>query len=471
MSAPFALGRLSNRQPEFRTQQILVLDHSGFRFGPIRPRATLPPEILGEIFICCVEKNASYPIDPNPEKPPLLFTRICRRWRDVAVSTPALWNSLALDFDLMLKNEASVVMYQNWLSRAQSTLLSLSLVDIDERAVPLGPVALLLRAMVGMSQRWQSINLDLGQDVTEFLFPIEGAFPLLEKLTISVLASQVPIFFCNAPKLRQVRATFYNPQIQVPWHQLTTFRSDNIDIFHCLEIIRDSRSLLNGTFELRCDPSSLPNLMVQHFRLERLALGISLSGDLVEMSMPMPVLSCVQTPALQDLTMEFLDRSQQRDISPLLSFLSRSSVQLHTLALSSMPATPGSLIECLGAIPSLRTLRLEPGDWFADVDDIFRAMTGQPTFLPNLEIFHLVFSPRGDAWCGEPPIIVTPSVVVEMLCWRWTSSKVPLRSFRLAQPYKVPVGEAIKLDPEFQQLAAEGMRLYIGERDPSDVFL
>ncbi|KAJ7024275.1 hypothetical protein C8F04DRAFT_1239732 [Mycena alexandri] len=439
MSASFALGHLSNRQPEFRTQQILVLNHGHFRFGPITPRATLPPEILGEIFICCLEKDASYPINPDPDEPPLLLTRICRRWREVTLSTPALWNSLSLDFDLMLKNETSVVMYEKWLLRAQNTLFSLSLTDLDERAVPLGPVASLLRTIVGMSQRWQNITLDLGPDAVEFLFPIEGTFPLLEQLAVSV-----------------------------PWYQLTSLRVDDIDLLWCLDILRDSSNLLEASVEIRCDPAVLPNIIIKHFHLQHLAFGVSLLGSLEDKSIPMPILECLKIPDLKSLALEFLDWSEDNHtgpIAPFVSFLSRSSVRLHTLALSCMPALIDDLLQCLQTIPSLVQLRLRPILNILNLDPLFSKLTGQPDFLPNLESFHLVLSPRDasrDREISRPPTTMTPSVVVQMLCWRWASSKVPLRSFRLAHPHKQPAGKAIKLDSEFKRLAAEGMMLYIG---------
>ncbi|KAF8882663.1 hypothetical protein BD779DRAFT_1542009 [Infundibulicybe gibba] len=55
----------------------------------------LPVEILSEIFTRCtgdeyVHENQEF--DPN--EAPLLLMRICRRWRSVALSTPALWATL-----------------------------------------------------------------------------------------------------------------------------------------------------------------------------------------------------------------------------------------------------------------------------------------------------------------------------------------------------------------------------------------
>ncbi|KAJ7154293.1 hypothetical protein C8R46DRAFT_1119321 [Mycena filopes] len=366
-------------------------------------------------------------------------------------------------------------MYQSWLSQARTTPLSLSITDIEEMPVPSGGVASLLRMVVGMSQRWQHLHLDIGYSVAEFLFPIEGPFPLLEKLTIGVHQSHLPIFFCDAPKLRDVVINIYNPQIQVPWHQLTTFESNDIDIHHCLEIIRNSPSLLDATFEIRCNPVTLPTLIVEHIHLERLVLGVSLSQDLIERSIPLPVLACARTPTLRNLALDFiewLDEDYIIDISPFLSFLSRSSVQLHTLTLCTVPARMCSIIECLEATPSLQNLGITPADRFADIDAICLKLTGERNFLPNLKSFHLAFSSLPDSLPVEPPVVMTPATVVRMLSWRWGSGEVTsLRSFRLAYWHEMPVGETVRSHSEFRRLKEEGMILYIGARDATDAFL
>ncbi|KAF7322296.1 F-box domain-containing protein [Mycena chlorophos] len=56
------------------------------------PVLTLPNEVVSDIFL-------QY-IPPYPERPPLLgdasptnLLQICRRWREIALSTPALWRA------------------------------------------------------------------------------------------------------------------------------------------------------------------------------------------------------------------------------------------------------------------------------------------------------------------------------------------------------------------------------------------
>ncbi|KAJ7277352.1 hypothetical protein C8J57DRAFT_1024804, partial [Mycena rebaudengoi] len=53
------------------------------------PVLTLPPEITSEIFVQSLPSHD--PVVPYPSESPLIFLRICRAWRLLALSTPALW--------------------------------------------------------------------------------------------------------------------------------------------------------------------------------------------------------------------------------------------------------------------------------------------------------------------------------------------------------------------------------------------
>ncbi|KAJ7685693.1 hypothetical protein DFH06DRAFT_49024 [Mycena polygramma] len=83
----------------------------------------IPPEILAEIFMHCLPPRTSR---PNVVRAPLLLCGICRRWRDIALFTPALWSSLGIDLDaLSTENVHGMVFYQIYLSRARGAPLSL----------------------------------------------------------------------------------------------------------------------------------------------------------------------------------------------------------------------------------------------------------------------------------------------------------------------------------------------------------
>ncbi|KAG2350968.1 hypothetical protein BDR05DRAFT_840418, partial [Suillus weaverae] len=49
----------------------------------------LPTEVLSCIFMYCLLEDKY--LSPVSNLAPVLLTRICRQWRDVAVGTPCLW--------------------------------------------------------------------------------------------------------------------------------------------------------------------------------------------------------------------------------------------------------------------------------------------------------------------------------------------------------------------------------------------
>ncbi|KAJ3929602.1 MAG: hypothetical protein NXY57DRAFT_899778, partial [Lentinula lateritia] len=56
----------------------------------------LPPELISEIFIHCLtmpgpELKGSYQFFFRCSYAPFFLSQVCRRWRTVALSTPALW--------------------------------------------------------------------------------------------------------------------------------------------------------------------------------------------------------------------------------------------------------------------------------------------------------------------------------------------------------------------------------------------
>ncbi|KAG1724372.1 hypothetical protein EDD22DRAFT_1020005 [Suillus occidentalis] len=83
-----------------RTEKIIesIAFHKGLGSALWR----LPPEILSLIFHHCLIPDG-YLIIPRPPETylaPMLLTRICRSWRDVAVNTPSLWCKLHVEIYL-----------------------------------------------------------------------------------------------------------------------------------------------------------------------------------------------------------------------------------------------------------------------------------------------------------------------------------------------------------------------------------
>ncbi|KAJ6466436.1 hypothetical protein C8R45DRAFT_839249 [Mycena sanguinolenta] len=64
---------------------------------PIPPVCRLPAEITSEIFVYCLPTSYSdHDVNTaNPSQAPMLLLHICRNWRDIAISTPALWAKMS----------------------------------------------------------------------------------------------------------------------------------------------------------------------------------------------------------------------------------------------------------------------------------------------------------------------------------------------------------------------------------------
>ncbi|KAG1747911.1 uncharacterized protein EDB91DRAFT_1198424 [Suillus paluster] len=81
----------------------------------------LPTEVLSQIFVHCLPETSHF--SPAPKLAPVLLTRICRRWRDVAVAMPSLWCRLELEVDHSDWQQQAFC-YDSWLKRSQGRPLS-----------------------------------------------------------------------------------------------------------------------------------------------------------------------------------------------------------------------------------------------------------------------------------------------------------------------------------------------------------
>ncbi|KAG2095481.1 uncharacterized protein F5147DRAFT_718561 [Suillus discolor] len=84
----------------------------------------LPTEVLSQIFNHCLPETKVWP--PSTLRAPMLLTRICQRWREVAVGTPDLWCRIYVEADDRGWEQAAFC-YDLWLKRSRGRPLSLEL--------------------------------------------------------------------------------------------------------------------------------------------------------------------------------------------------------------------------------------------------------------------------------------------------------------------------------------------------------
>ncbi|KAJ7645144.1 hypothetical protein DFH06DRAFT_595059 [Mycena polygramma] len=208
----------------------------------VYPVLSLPTEITMEIFLRCLP---SQPRLPCPSMSPLLLTRICHHWREIALDTPGLWQSL-----IFRDRQGSVEILRLWLSRSGTLPLNFSLHCWD----PLR-VGTLIEAAMSHSHHWQDIKLGLPISSFKDLNLRHTPFPVLRSLSLDIIQwsgedeTTETVVIQDAPSLREVHvSTFPNIKIGVPWSQLTALTlRDDVELTECLSFLRGCLNLVNLT--------------------------------------------------------------------------------------------------------------------------------------------------------------------------------------------------------------------------------
>ncbi|KAJ7368767.1 hypothetical protein DFH08DRAFT_32833 [Mycena albidolilacea] len=297
------------------------------------PIFTLPPELVSEIFIHCLPAERLTDV-VNPSEAPLLLTHVCRAWRQIAISTPALWATFDINDMWGLPRIAEIT--QAWFGRARKCPLTVSIRGNLPTNDTLGDFMDTFRRH-SREVHFLELQLDLPDFYTISSDSLEVFdFPMLQKLSISVEDSSgedpadfAPLVrFNNVPLLHEVLISVAGPSFVVlPWQQLTKFTGKSYYAEECLDAIRLMPNLVDCAFSAfeerdggmdRLEAVSHPNM--QHLTLLATGSYPPYSAN---------ILRLLTFPALQ--TLEF-SGTDNFDAEELDSFLRRSSPPLRKLA-------------------------------------------------------------------------------------------------------------------------------------------
>ncbi|KAK7018577.1 hypothetical protein R3P38DRAFT_2539134 [Favolaschia claudopus] len=294
------------------------------------PVFRIPPEILQEIFFCCLPDDTDGPFVPSPKTAPLLLLNVCRAWREIALAAPHLWRTIRLN--LPSKNyENTLTLFNLWLERAHSVPYSVAVVYTDYEDKPSPDV--IIEALTQTSEQWQDVRLELPFKDLQRLNALEGKVPLLRKLLIGptdayftgLQGMRIPPItaFSVAPLLREVRlVTGFPFTLELPWAQLTKLQATSLSVCECLDILEASPSLVECTLSLRksfdlMDASPIPPL--EHLEV----FTLRTSGFHVDL------LHCLTLPVLRELQFYVAPSavSNEPNIAKVTAFLERSGAE------------------------------------------------------------------------------------------------------------------------------------------------
>ena len=154
----------------------------------------LPVEILREIFL--------FSLPNNPDswmmqyECPLLLTRVCSRWRQVALSTTQLWSTIHVvvpedspspskKFLCAAQRQATAI--KTWLSWAGASPLNITFEDCKNQATEaFFTNSASFVSIIEASPFWKEFSIVLGTHSTHFIADLKATeLPLLERLNIS----------------------------------------------------------------------------------------------------------------------------------------------------------------------------------------------------------------------------------------------------------------------------------------------
>lgn len=138
---------------------------SDLKSAAMGPIDRMPPETLSYIFIAFTSDN---PPRPQEHNSPVVLVLVCRRWRDIALSTLQLWASfhLALAPSTIQCDKWAA---HTWLSRSGVLPLTIKLGCDQGRWIsePTAESSEVLDILLSQSHRWRKLICRLDREASD----------------------------------------------------------------------------------------------------------------------------------------------------------------------------------------------------------------------------------------------------------------------------------------------------------------
>jgi hypothetical protein len=332
------------------------------------PLARLPVEITSHIFAIYTE-DVNSDFDPQSDcverGGPLLLGAVSKFWRQVAFTTPHLWNAVNIH---ILSNDnlpTKVELTKEWLARSRELPLHLSLGYPTFHVVEseLDPLIPLFNELQHVSPRWRTLFLAISPRLyPTFLGKVTSA-PTLETLKLIDTSDDEGDFHLpHTPLLKHLDIDVSIPfsSISIDWSGLTTVEAYHILMGEYFDILQLSEGLksfrLGGLIGHQEYP--LPTTPLTHSALRELYLETT-NEHRMDPSELVAMLDLATFPSLEKFRYHSLSRTSFPN-SAIPSIFNRSRCQLTHFDLSGdlRNGTAGDLISILSDLPTITHFKL-----------------------------------------------------------------------------------------------------------------
>lgn len=392
----------------------------------------LPRELLEEVFRLTLSSKEHHwhlkYLPPSTDAfvtngSPWTLTYVCSRWRDIAMTTAALWATL--DIDLKMVEASSNVQWSHLLetclyrSREHPLSINISWADPERLHVYTwnDTIDHVLSVLMSTTHRWVSLYASLPRKCFLRMNATHHQFPVLQRADIGESHYDEDLdtagkyaFLSRAPRLRFL-AFGYNTELSstelltskapfCAWIQyLTIYNQDplgtaQIALQSCPNLCNIYVSVEGPMGPIEDDP------VVQHRQLESITMDLR-PYVLDWSSNPFAYFKQLVTPSLHTLILRADAISVQVDYklesAPeyITRFIERSQCTITRLRLDYMPVYEDGFMDLLAVIPSIETLELMP------LDDLY--MTNDyPLYLSSTFLECLTLSSEATSTADNP---------------------------------------------------------------------
>ncbi|KAJ7646499.1 hypothetical protein FB45DRAFT_1018815 [Roridomyces roridus] len=303
----------------------------------------LPNELLAEIFTVVVRDEFYRRSNSGPmSEYPWVLTRVCRRWRAVAVGTHSLWSWVFLDLDVMPGVGGVVSRTKLFCERSGNSPLEIKIEQRREKPKRHD----VFNVVLAHAERWQYLSLSLpGESVLAINSDMLGRLDALTTLRIRTAVGTrfEPIdSFTTAPNLTAVCLWTYNvtPPFPLPWKQLTCLSTtlasnkEALSILPQLSHIVELRLVFRDSAVGVLPPNSITLVCLRSLEMRQHGLNHVTSSSLLD-CLTCPILEHLMTErtALVDTVLRFIARSGCSRTLNSFYFLLRSMSAEKVLAL------------------------------------------------------------------------------------------------------------------------------------------
>ena len=399
--------RLNNEATKARQEEKAILRIIQNHRTVLSPVRRVPTEIWEEIFTYCGEQTDGLctPVDPchiKIDEFPWVLGRVCSRWREIMMDTPAFWTNVRTNLKNYYLCDSRRQPMQTVIQRSKTVPIDLK-IESDPN-VAQATVTGVARLLFGLRDKIESLELMMPFEHFQFMEAEikSSALTVLKKLHLGYpmeynsskkyLQKDNVNVFATAPRLKQVTicggGTDFPDKFNLPWRQLEVveqYLARGDQVLQCISNCPNMHTLyVYETYGMRTDLTIL-----RHDVLRCVSLGEVLLLDYLEL------------PSLVKLTIGYnstLRSPFDAYAARLERFLGRCGSNLETLVIGHIPFENKGLVPILRQTPRLKKFKIECGYRMTSltegalIRDLISSLSIQkdiPILLPFLEELHI----------------------------------------------------------------------------------